>query len=163
MRKVSLPSMQADQILGKFQDYWRTLPCQSKLVHGFTAAGILPSQYIHFSSYSRIGVVGPWYINKVYHQSHYADIVKEAAEASMCLAVNEAKETEGYADNGEWVITDARHDSPPMRTTPQFRVCLEVHTGSLAYPHCLEVNTPSLRPESMSVLLKLSRKYKPEV
>lgn len=82
-----------------------------RLVHGFTAAGILPSQYIHFSSFSRIGVVGQWYINKVYHQSHYADIVKEAAEASMCLAVNEAKETKGYADNGEWVITDARHDS----------------------------------------------------
>ena len=27
--------------------------------------------------------------------------MKEAAEASMCLAVNEAKETKGYDDNGE--------------------------------------------------------------
>ena len=34
----------------------------NRLIQGFTCAGIIPSQYIHFSSFSGIGTVGKWYI-----------------------------------------------------------------------------------------------------
>lgn len=37
--------------------------CLYRLVHAFTAAGIIPSQYIHLSSFAEMGVVGKWYIN----------------------------------------------------------------------------------------------------
>ena len=33
-----------------------------RLIHGFTCAGILPSQYLHFSQFAGIGVLGSWYI-----------------------------------------------------------------------------------------------------
>lgn len=35
--------------------------CFSRLVHAFTAAGIIPSQYTHFSTFAELGVVGKWY------------------------------------------------------------------------------------------------------
>ena len=35
-----------------------------RLVHAFTCAGILPSQYVHFSQFSGLGVVGKWFINQ---------------------------------------------------------------------------------------------------
>ena len=33
-----------------------------RLIHGFACAGILPSQYLHFSQFAGIGVIGSWYI-----------------------------------------------------------------------------------------------------
>ena len=95
-----------------------------------------------------------WFISvlsAVYHQSHYADIVKEAAEASMCLAVNEAKKTEGYADNGEvhsrcylllydgcmicqFVCTVGHH----RRQTRLHRQCVPLHSSVFVW----KVNKP---------------------
>ena len=31
-----------------------------RLIHAFTCAGILPSQYMHFSKFATLGVVGKW-------------------------------------------------------------------------------------------------------
>ena len=35
-----------------------------RLVHAFTAAGILPTQYINFGNFAGIRNVGKWYIYK---------------------------------------------------------------------------------------------------
>ena len=35
-----------------------------RLVHAFTCAGILPSQYISFCNFAGMGVVGHWYIRQ---------------------------------------------------------------------------------------------------
>ena len=42
-------------------DVISTMTC-NRLIHGFTCAGMLPSQYYHFSQFSGIGVVGSWYV-----------------------------------------------------------------------------------------------------
>ena len=34
----------------------------SGIVHAFTCAGILPSQYLNFTKHSKLGKVGPYYI-----------------------------------------------------------------------------------------------------
>ena len=41
-----------------------------RLIHAFTCAGILPSQYIHFSQFATIGVVGKWYITSSKLHTH---------------------------------------------------------------------------------------------
>ena len=65
----------------QFQDVWWSFPCSSEVgnvevmyniclydiprfVHAFTSAGILPSQYLHFSKFASIGIVGKWYIQQ---------------------------------------------------------------------------------------------------
>ena len=73
----------SNKALGKFKNLWWTLSRQPKvsqidtkinstdfifinfcrLVHAFTTAGIIPSQYTHFSMFAELGVVGKWYIN----------------------------------------------------------------------------------------------------
>ena len=35
-----------------------------RLVHAFTSAGILPSQYVQFSLFASIGMVGKWYLQQ---------------------------------------------------------------------------------------------------
>ncbi|XP_064401110.1 uncharacterized protein LOC135347149 [Halichondria panicea] len=83
-----------------------------KVVHGFTCAGILPSQYTHFSQFCGLGTVGQSYIRQVYGKLGYRDIVQRAANVSMMSAVFDVKALPEYTTNkGEWVITDARHDS----------------------------------------------------
>ena len=34
--------------------------CFCRLIHAFTCADILPSQYMHFSKFATLGVVGKW-------------------------------------------------------------------------------------------------------
>jgi hypothetical protein len=63
------------------------------------------------STFAEMGTVGKQYINKVYRSLGYFDVVTEATEASMGLAVHEIEEIPQYQQSGEWVITDARHDS----------------------------------------------------
>ena len=69
--------MQVEAVVGEFEGTWRSIPCESaviaifwylfliyylplvfRLIHGFTCAGILPTQYLHFSHFAGIGVVG---------------------------------------------------------------------------------------------------------
>ncbi|XP_064383612.1 uncharacterized protein LOC135332186 isoform X1 [Halichondria panicea] len=82
-----------------------------KMVHSFTCAGIIPSQYIHLSMFAGLGTVGHAYIRRVYNNNSYLEIVAAAAEHSMQSAVEEVKALPHYSTKGEWVITDARHDS----------------------------------------------------
>lgn len=82
-----------------------------KMVHAFTCAGMLPSQYIHLSTFSGIGVVGHAYIRRVYQKLGYIELVGRAAELSMQSCVEEVQALPEYSTKGEWVITDARHDS----------------------------------------------------
>ena len=44
------------------------------MVHSFTCAGILPSQYIHFSKFAGIGVVGHVYINHGMFLSYFLSL-----------------------------------------------------------------------------------------
>ncbi|XP_064382205.1 uncharacterized protein LOC135331087 [Halichondria panicea] len=82
-----------------------------KIVHAFTCAGVLPSQYLHFSSHAGLGKVSSWYISSMYKKGGYLDVVNACAKASMLRAIDEVKALPGYSQDGEWVITDARHDS----------------------------------------------------
>lgn len=78
-----------------------------KIVHAFTCAGILPSQYIHFSAHAKLGTLGAWYIRSVYNSGGYLDLVNVCAKLSMSKAITEVKALPGYSTDGEWVITDA--------------------------------------------------------
>lgn len=83
-----------------------------KFVHSFTCAGILPSQYINFSQFAGIGNVGHKYIKQgVYNRRGYIEVVGQLAQDSMQAAVDEIQGLPEYPTKGEWVITDARHDS----------------------------------------------------
>ena len=78
---MCLEEVQSKEVVGKFKGSWRKIPGESevigiflhfllmyfltivfRLIHGFTCAGILPTQYLHFSQFAGIGVVGKWYI-----------------------------------------------------------------------------------------------------
>ncbi|KAL5517552.1 hypothetical protein EMCRGX_G003114 [Ephydatia muelleri] len=82
-----------------------------KLIHAFTCAGMLPSQFINFCKFAEIGVVSNKYIHSVYIHRQYQQIVADSAEESMNAAVQRVKANPEYVTSGEWVITDARHDS----------------------------------------------------
>ena len=90
------------------------------MIHSFTAAGVLPSQYKRMSTFAEMGTVGKQYINKgvyiamfrekknvlcihpvVYRSLGYFDVVTEATEASMGLAVHEIEEIPQYQQSGE--------------------------------------------------------------
>ena len=87
-----------------------------RLVHAFTAAGILPRQYINFGNFAGIGNVGKWYISKgiikgnhnyveliyivVYKNNGYIEVVQAVAEQSMKLAVDEANHVSGEDEVG---------------------------------------------------------------
>jgi len=78
------------------------------MVHGFTCAGVLQTQYEKFSSFAGLGTLRnyvrqgmPFYFYllgvcefhnvTVYHQRGYMDLVSEAAESSMKAAVEEVQ------------------------------------------------------------------------
>lgn len=97
-----------------------------KIVHAFTCAGILPSQYIHFTTHANLGTLGPYYINLVYKKGGYLENVNTCAKLSMMKAAAEVKALPNYAASGEWVITDARHDS----TSNAFHTTVPCLSGS---------------------------------
>uniref|UniRef100_A0A1X7V413 Integrase catalytic domain-containing protein n=1 Tax=Amphimedon queenslandica TaxID=400682 RepID=A0A1X7V413_AMPQE len=82
-----------------------------KLIHAFTCAGMLPSQYYHFCRFASLGIVGNRYTASVCKSKGYVGAIESCAEASMMKAIDEIKSTSKYKTDGEWVITDARHDS----------------------------------------------------
>ncbi|XP_019856532.1 PREDICTED: uncharacterized protein LOC109585045 [Amphimedon queenslandica] len=82
-----------------------------KMIHSFTCAGMLPTQYIKFCQFACIGNVGHQYIWKVYNKCGFIEVVNGMAEDVMIDAVEEVKRQPSYNSSGEWVITDARHDS----------------------------------------------------
>ncbi|KAL5484441.1 hypothetical protein EMCRGX_G020946, partial [Ephydatia muelleri] len=82
-----------------------------RLVHAFTCAEMLPRQYMNFALFAGMGVVKQKYISSVYLNKLYQQVVADVAEESMKAAVERVKESPHHATSGEWVITDARHDS----------------------------------------------------
>lgn len=90
-----------------------------RLVHGFTCAGVLPTQYINFAKFSGIGSVGHGYIRQgnchaynmvvyyknsifsVYNRHGYIGIVDRLAEQSMQKAVEEVQTLPDYTTKGE--------------------------------------------------------------
>ena len=55
----------------------------NRIVHAFTAAGVLPSQYKRMSTFSRMGNIGKNYINKGY----CIDISFASIDCVVCLIV----------------------------------------------------------------------------
>lgn len=51
-----------------------TIPTPNLLVHAFTAAGVLPSQYKRMSAFAEMGAVGKQYIDKG-RNDKYMDII----------------------------------------------------------------------------------------
>ena len=55
----------ASEVCARFISYMLLqLLLLCRLVHAFTAAGILPSQYMKFSDFATLGNVGKWYIQQ---------------------------------------------------------------------------------------------------
>ena len=50
------------------------------------------------------------YVYIVYKSKGYIGVVAGCTDVSMARAVDDVKAIAGYKENGEWVITDARHD-----------------------------------------------------
>ncbi len=86
------------------------------MVHSFTCAGIIPSQYIHLSTFAGLGTVGHAYIRRgiyctktctsltlftVYNKNSYMEIVAAEAENSMQSAVEEVKALPDYSTKRE--------------------------------------------------------------
>ena len=79
---VPVSEMSKKTVVGKFTDAGRKIHYKSevsvhyttcfpqvrsnckhfRIVHAFTCAGILPSQYVHFSAHAKLGTLGAWYI-----------------------------------------------------------------------------------------------------
>ncbi|KAL5487001.1 hypothetical protein EMCRGX_G019553 [Ephydatia muelleri] len=72
-----------------------------KLIHAFTCAGMLPSQFINFCKFAEIGVVSNKYIHSVYIHRQYQQIVADSAEESMNAAVQRVKANPEYITSGE--------------------------------------------------------------
>lgn len=92
-----------------------------RIVHAFTCAGVLPSQYIHFSDHARLGKVGPGYIKSgiltvyvhvanslchnvyhvVYYKGEYLETVNRCGKLSMMKAVSDVKALPSYSTDGE--------------------------------------------------------------
>ena len=140
---ISLPPLLSQAYLVKFSNTWRPLPCQStvylgcytcinklhtclfildtcfRIIHAFTCAGILQSQFRKFTEFSGLGTVGNRSIRRgfvlylficiticvhvyvVYASGGYMEIIQRAAESSMQAAVSEVKCLPQYLDNGE--------------------------------------------------------------
>eukprot|EP00731_Ephydatia_muelleri_P027495 Em0019g368a len=58
-----------------------------------------------------MGVVKQKYISSVYLNKLYQQVVADVTEESMKAAIERVKESPHHATSGEWVMTDARHDS----------------------------------------------------
>ena len=135
----AVPSPDANLV--EFTGVWWTLPCEPKvccdilvivitvesfillicrMVHGFTCAGVLPSQYTNLTKFAGLGTVGQSYIRRgighvlksgsqdlplaltiVYQGRGYMDLVSRAAEQSMQSAVEEVQARPDYAEKGE--------------------------------------------------------------
>lgn len=89
-----------------------------RMIHGFTCAGMLPTQYIKISRFAGIGTVKHGYISKgfstnvvlrsistlsflVYNQCGYIEVVKGLAEKCMQAAVDEVRTLADYTTKGE--------------------------------------------------------------
>ena len=95
-----------------------------RLVHSFTCAGVLQTQYIKLSSFAGLGTVKNSYIRQgtciytsltcvslvsvdvfifctVYKKGGYIDIVACAAEQSMKTAIEEVQSLPHYQEKGE--------------------------------------------------------------
>ena len=91
-----------------------------RLVHSFTCAGILQSQYIKLTSFARLGIIQNGYIRHgtfihdmidscylyillipVYNSKGYVDIVSQAAESCMQEAVKDVQSLPHYESDGE--------------------------------------------------------------
>ncbi|KAL5494277.1 hypothetical protein EMCRGX_G015575 [Ephydatia muelleri] len=70
-------------------------------VHAVTCAGMLPSQFMNFCKFAEMGEVKQQYISSVYLDSQYQQIIAEATEESMKLAVERVKACPHYATSGE--------------------------------------------------------------
>ena len=91
-----------------------------RLVHSFTCAGVLQSQYVKLSLFAELGSVKNAYIRQgimiylfgvgviayrliyvVYNKWGYVDLVSLATEHSMCAAIEEVRSLPHYESNGE--------------------------------------------------------------
>jgi hypothetical protein len=72
-----------------------------KCVHAFTCAGICPTQYINFCTFSGIGTLGKRYITSIYKSKGYIDVINSCADNSMRKAIDDIKLLPSYASNGE--------------------------------------------------------------
>ncbi|KAL5502235.1 hypothetical protein EMCRGX_G008976 [Ephydatia muelleri] len=74
---------------------------------------ILDYSFFHkdWSMLSPVLALKQKYISSVYLNKLYQQVVTDVAEESMKAAVERVKESPHHATSGEWVITDARHDS----------------------------------------------------
>ena len=88
------------------------------MVHSFTCAGVLQTQYEKLSRFAGLGTLRNNYIRRgimltktlyniqvkyfaVYNQQGYMDLVSEAVETSMKAAVEEVESLAHYANEGE--------------------------------------------------------------
>ena len=106
-----------------------------RMVHAFTCAGILPTQYINFCKFAGIGGVKKSYIHSglldmhilvavstynhcslvVYKKQQYIDVVKACATLSMEAAVEEVKKLSSYAKDGEVCLVCVVFCSNPIK------------------------------------------------
>lgn len=82
-----------------------------RAVHGFTSAGLLPSQYESFCQAANLGFVNEHYISDVYHSMKYIEAVQGLTDYECSGLIEEIKDNDIYKQNGEGVMLDARYDS----------------------------------------------------
>ena len=93
------------------------------MVHSFTCAGVLPTQYIKLCNFAKIGTAGQRYIRKgkniiinqlcilpvVYNEGGYVDLVGRMVEECLQRAVMEVKGLPQYAADGGEVSKTFKH------------------------------------------------------
>ncbi|XP_078360544.1 uncharacterized protein LOC144644837 [Oculina patagonica] len=82
-----------------------------RMVHGFTSAGLIPSQYESLCQGAKLGYLNEHYIADVYEGSRYREAVEMMVEYSFAEEIEDVKQDVAYDDEGTGVMVDGRHDS----------------------------------------------------
>ncbi|KAL5464082.1 hypothetical protein EMCRGX_G033042 [Ephydatia muelleri] len=72
---------------------------------------VLACYHASTCTFAGLGEVKQRYIHSVYVDKLYQQIISDAVEESMKAAVDRVNANPDFITSGEWVITDARHDS----------------------------------------------------
>ncbi|XP_078365651.1 uncharacterized protein LOC144649932 isoform X2 [Oculina patagonica] len=83
-----------------------------RMIHGFLSSGLTETQYRGFMEAASLGSVEHTYLDTVVNKLGYSASVTEMYENSLAQARMKVQRSADYmAQNGDVIITDARHDS----------------------------------------------------
>ncbi|XP_031559280.1 uncharacterized protein LOC116295571 [Actinia tenebrosa] len=83
-----------------------------RVIHGFMSSGLTETQYRGFTEAASLGSVEHTYLDSVFNKLGYLSAVQSVYEDGIKSVIEDIQKEQAYVDNdGDIIITDARHDS----------------------------------------------------